>query len=149
MYLYRLDLGWLLGLRFLLLTHRGRKSGRVHQTVLEVARYEPFIRETVVVSGWGERSDWFHNLEAYPGPEVRTGHERYAPTQRFLSSEESRAEIVDYGCRHPWAVRVVSPMLAFELDGSEASRRAFGDSLRMVAFRTRWAAGSKHEATVS
>lgn len=134
-YLYRLDLGWLLGHRFLLLTHRGCKSGHVHQTVVEVVRYELSIRETVVVSGWGERSDWFRNLRAYPALEVRTGHERYAPTQRFLSSEEIHAEIVDYERRHPWAVRMVPPLLGFKLDGSEAARRAFAASLRMVALR--------------
>ena len=35
-YLYRLDLGRLLGHRFLLLVHRGRKSGLLRETVLEV-----------------------------------------------------------------------------------------------------------------
>jgi hypothetical protein len=36
--LYRLHLGWLLGHRFLLLTHVGRKSGLQRRTVLEVVR---------------------------------------------------------------------------------------------------------------
>lgn len=35
-WLYRLNLGWILGERFLLLTHTGRKSGLVRQTVIEV-----------------------------------------------------------------------------------------------------------------
>ena len=50
-YLYRANLGWLLGHRGLLLTHRGRKSGRVYQTVLEVIRYDPATCESVVLSG--------------------------------------------------------------------------------------------------
>jgi hypothetical protein len=33
-YLYRLNLGWLLGHRFLLLVHRGRKCGLLRETVL-------------------------------------------------------------------------------------------------------------------
>jgi hypothetical protein len=37
--LYRLHLGWLLGHRFLLLTHTGRRSGLRRQTVLEVMEY--------------------------------------------------------------------------------------------------------------
>jgi deazaflavin-dependent oxidoreductase (nitroreductase family) len=133
-YLYRLDLGWLLGHRFLLLTHRGRKSGRVYHTVLEVVRYEPSLRETVAVSGWGEKADWFRNIKASPTLEIRTGHEHYAPKQHFLSQEEVYAEIVHYERRHPWAMRIVPPLLGFELDGSDAARRAFADSLRMVAF---------------
>jgi len=136
-YLYRLGLGRLLGHRFLLLTHRGRKSGRTYETVLEVVRYEPSTRETIAVSGRGEKSDWFRNISAHPAPEVRTGSERYAPEQRFLTPEEVYAEIADYERRHPWAVRVVPPLLGFDLDGSEAARRSFASSLRMVAFRPR------------
>ena len=56
-YLYRYRFGWLLGHRFLLLTHRGRKTGRVHQTVLEVIAYDSATRESIVLSGWGERAD--------------------------------------------------------------------------------------------
>jgi hypothetical protein len=77
-YLYRINLGWLLGRRFLLLTHRGRSSGRVYRTVLEVVRHAPSNRETIVVSGWGERSDWYRNLRASPP----LGHSyRPAPTR--------------------------------------------------------------------
>jgi hypothetical protein len=57
-YLYRLHLGWLLGHRFLLLVHRGRKTGLLHQTMLEVVLYDPTIQESVVVSVWGEDADW-------------------------------------------------------------------------------------------
>jgi hypothetical protein len=39
-HLYRYNLGRLLGYRFLLLTHRGRKTGILHQTVLEVILYD-------------------------------------------------------------------------------------------------------------
>ena len=49
-WLYRLHLGWLFGHRLLLLTHRGRTSGRIHQTLLEVAHYDPRSAECVVVS---------------------------------------------------------------------------------------------------
>ena len=106
-YLYRLGLGQLLGHRFMLLTHRGRRSGRVYQTALEGVRYDPSLRETVVASGWGERSDWYRNLKAHPALEIRTGRERYAPEQRFLTPEEVYREIVDYERLHPWAVRIV------------------------------------------
>jgi hypothetical protein len=56
-YLYRLNLGWLLGHRFLLLVHRGRRSGLRRETVLEVVRYNPATKESVVLSAWGERAD--------------------------------------------------------------------------------------------
>jgi hypothetical protein len=52
-YLYHLNLGWLLVHRFLLLIHRGRESGLLRETVLEVILYEPATRESVVLSAWG------------------------------------------------------------------------------------------------
>jgi len=96
-YLYRLDLGWLLGHRFLLLVHRGRESGLLRETVLEVILYDPATRESVVLSAWGEKADWYRNIEAVPALEVRTGGQRYVPEQRFLAPEVNHAVISYYG----------------------------------------------------
>lgn len=136
-YLYRAKLGWLLGHRFLLLTHRGRKSGCARHTVLEVLLYDPATHESVVVSAWGEDSDWYRNLRATPAVEVRTGRERYAPAQRFLSSDEVYAAVADYEGRHPFFSRLVSRMLGSPLDGTEAARTNFASHVRMVAFTPR------------
>jgi deazaflavin-dependent oxidoreductase (nitroreductase family) len=92
-HLYKLRLGWLLGHRVLLLTHRGRRSERIYRTALEVVRYDPATGESVVVSAWGEEADWYRNIEANPAMEIRIGRERYVPKQRFLSPEEVYAEV--------------------------------------------------------
>ena len=137
-YLYRFRLGWLFGHRLLLLAHRGRKTGRVYQTVLEVVRYDPDIRESIVVSAWGERADWYRNLRANPAVEIRVGRERYAPVQRFLTPEEVYAEIAGYKRRHRFLARTFSRLLiGLPLDGTDTARRTFAASLRMVAFRPR------------
>lgn len=63
-WLFRLHLGWLLGGRFLLLTHKGRTSGKLHQTVLEVLQHDQIHDTYAVFSGWGEQSDWvIHHFE--------------------------------------------------------------------------------------
>ncbi len=136
-YLYRLDLGWLLGHRFLLLVRRGRKSGLLRETVLEVILYEPATRESVVLSAWGEKADWYRNVVATPALEVRTGGQRYVPEQRFLAPEESHDIISDYGRRHPLAFRVFARVFGYPLDGTFAARREFSYSLRLVAFHPR------------
>jgi deazaflavin-dependent oxidoreductase (nitroreductase family) len=69
-YLYRLNLGWLLGHRFLQLVHRGRRSGLLRETVLEVLHYDPATGESVVLSAWGEKADWYRNVEATPALEA-------------------------------------------------------------------------------
>jgi deazaflavin-dependent oxidoreductase (nitroreductase family) len=134
-YLYRLDLGRLLGHRFLLLVHRGRESGLLCETVLEVLLYDPVTRESVVLSAWGEKADWYRNIEAAPALEVRTGAQRYVPEQRFLAPEENHAVISDYGWRHPLAFRVFARVFSYPLEGTEAARREVSCSLRLVASR--------------
>jgi deazaflavin-dependent oxidoreductase (nitroreductase family) len=134
-YLYRLELGWLLGHRFLMLVHQGRRSGLLRETVLEVILYDPDTRQSVVLSAWGEEADWYRNIGASPTLEVRTGGQRYVPEQRFLVPEENRALISDYGRRHPLAFRVFARAFGYPLDGTEAARREIARSLRLVAFR--------------
>jgi deazaflavin-dependent oxidoreductase (nitroreductase family) len=133
-YLYRLNLGWLLGYRALLLIHQGRKSGLLRETVLEVIRYDPATKESVVLSGWGEKADWYRNIEATPALEVRTGGERSVPEQRFLTPEENHAVLADYRRRHPLAFRIFARVFGYPLGGTEAMRREFASSLRLVAF---------------
>lgn len=133
--LYWFNLGWLLGHRGLLLTHRGRKTGLLRQTVLEVITYDPAARESVVLSGYGERADWYRNITAAPALEVQTRRERYVPAQRFLAPEENLAAITEYERRHPLAARVFARVFDYPLGGSEAARRDFAESVRLVAFR--------------
>lgn len=136
-YLYRLNLGRLLGHRFLLLVHRGRKSGLIRETVLEVVRYNRATNESVVLSARGDRADWYRNIDASPALEVRTGRERYVPKQRFLAPEENHAVILEYARYHPLAFRFLVKVLGFDfpLEGPERTRIEAVKSLRLVAFR--------------
>lgn len=135
MYLYRLRLGRLLGHRFLMLIHRGRRTGRVHRTVVEVIRYDLDIQESIVISSRGDNADWYRNIQATPALEIRTGKDRYVPTQRFLTPDEAYAELADYERRHPFATRILLRTLGVEYDGFEADRRALTERFRLVAFR--------------
>ena len=138
-YLYPFGLGRVLGYRFLLIIHRGRKSGLIRETVLEVVRYDPTTRESVVLSGRGEKADWYRNIQASPALEIRTGGERYVPQQRFLAPEENHDIISSYARRHPLAFRFLTNAFGFgyPVDGTEDEPWRFAESLRLVAFRPR------------
>ncbi len=62
--LYDCNVGWLLGHRFLRLTHTGRQSGRHYQTMLEVLGTGPAPREVIVIAGLGRSADWYRNVQA-------------------------------------------------------------------------------------
>src|SRR4051812_42443008 len=86
--LYSAHAGWLLGHRFLLLAHRGRRTGRVYRTVLEVVAWDAVTREAVVMSGFGRASQWYRNVLATDPAEVRIARLRFAPRVRELDAEE-------------------------------------------------------------
>jgi deazaflavin-dependent oxidoreductase (nitroreductase family) len=131
-WLYRLRLGGPLGHRFLLLTHRGRKTGRVYQTMLEVVHYDPATRESIVVAAWGDRADWYRNLQAYPALRVQTAGVRYTPTQRFLSPDEVDAVLRNYQREHPLAAWVGAHLLGIRFGPSAGAPEGSAPSLRMV-----------------
>jgi deazaflavin-dependent oxidoreductase (nitroreductase family) len=132
--LYRLRLGWLLGHRFMRLTHVGRRSGKVRQTVLAVLQFDAQTREIKAVSAWNA-SEWYKNIQAAPAQQVETGFTRYAPVQRDLSAEEI-AQLFVAVCRdHPLFSRMVCRIPGWKWDSSFEEFLALARTLRGVAFR--------------
>ncbi len=134
--LYRLRLGWLLGKRFMQLTHVGRRSGKVRKTVLAVLRYDEKTREIYAVSAW-QGSDWYYNIQASPALRVETGFVQYAPAQRTLSPEEITATFMEYRQRHPIFSRMICRIPGWKWDSTYEEFLALARTLRGVAFRPR------------
>ncbi|MCB0964581.1 MAG: nitroreductase family deazaflavin-dependent oxidoreductase, partial [Acidimicrobiales bacterium] len=88
-HLFRWRLGWLLGDRFLLLTHQGRRSGARYQTPIEVVVHDRDAGEYLVCSGTGPRADWYRNLQAHPALEVQVRNRAWTPRQRLLTQDEA------------------------------------------------------------
>lgn len=135
--LYDLGLGRLVGHRFLLLTHRGRNSGLVHRTMLEVLCWEPATRTAYVMSGFGPGSQWLKNLEAGQGLEVRCGSDRFVPAHRVLPAKDAAGVLAGYERAHRIAARVVPRVLGslaqVDYDGTEASRLRVVERLPVLA----------------
>jgi deazaflavin-dependent oxidoreductase (nitroreductase family) len=136
--LYRLRFGRLLGHRFLALTHRGRRSGRLYTTVLEVVRWRPDAAEAVVVSGFGRDANWYRNVIAGGAVEVRIGRIRYRPSVRVLGAAEAAAVLADYERRNRLATPVIRAVLSRlasrPYDGSRAARDELVRELPLLAF---------------
>lgn len=134
-FLYRRHLGWLLGHRFLLLTHRGRKSGIIRRTVLEVVRFDQATRESIVVSAWGTRADWYRNIQAAPALKIQTGTECYIPIQRVLTPAEAYEWLSVFEREHPIEARILPRVLGIPYDDSDAARHALVEAIKLVGFR--------------
>lgn len=137
--LYDWRLGWLLGHRFLRLTHTGRRTGRVYHTVLEVVGTDPAADEVVVMAGLGTRADWYRNITARPALEIAIGRRRFVPAHRVLGDTEAAMVLAAYEQRNRFAaplVRVVlSRLVGWRYDATSRARARLVRELPLIAFR--------------
>lgn len=103
--LYQARLGWLLGRRFLMLTHQGRKTGLARQTVLEVVHYDKTTGRFIVASGWGKKSDWFQNIQQTPLATVTCMNSKTQVVANQLTESEAEQVLTEYAAQHPLAFR--------------------------------------------
>lgn len=139
--LYRWRCGWLLGHRFLLLEHVGRRSGQPRHTVLEVLDYRPNAPEAVVLSALGRQADWLRNITVNGQSRVTIGAHAFDADHRLLDADEAVAVLAGYE-RHnriaaPVLRIVLTRLLGWQYRGSEQDRRRLVTQLPLVGFRPR------------
>ncbi len=133
-WLYRAHLGFLLGSRFLLLEHIGRKSGTLRQTPLEVAHHDLDRDEYIVTSGTGVKADWYRNIQANPAVAIWLGNHRYPVVQRFLSTDEAVAVMKGYEREHPKAAAKLESMMGVSHDETGESWMTMMETIPMIGF---------------
>ncbi len=133
--LFRWRLGWILGGRFVLINHVGRKSGLPRRVVVEVVRHDKAGKTIVVASGFGEKAHWYRNLQKTPDVTIQLGTKKYAAHAEFLSTAQGAEEMETYARRHPTAARELSKFMGYRVDGSPESYRAVGESIPFVALK--------------
>ena len=140
--IYAAGAGRVLGHRFLLLVHRGRRSGRDHRTVLEVIEWRPAEREAIVMSGFGPRAQWLRNVAAAGGAaEIELAGARERARVRVLDRDEAIAVLAGYERRNRVIAtilrHVLSRLAGFRYDGSPAARARVVETLPLGAFQAR------------
>lgn len=137
-HLYRARMGWLLGHRFLLLIHTGRKSCLERRTVLEVLHFNAATQEAVVMSGFGRSSDWYLNIRCQPPLGVVIGTDKFVPQWRELTDDEAIVILANYEWRNrysgPVVRRVLSRLAGWHYDGTDDARRRLVRALPLVCF---------------
>jgi deazaflavin-dependent oxidoreductase (nitroreductase family) len=96
---WRLGLSPLLGQILVVLTARGRTSGKPRRTVVE---YLPLRGNLYVVAAYGPRADWYKNIMAHPYVTAQTwqGAESLKAT-RVTEADELRAVLKHFRRRNP------------------------------------------------
>ncbi|MFD0258954.1 nitroreductase family deazaflavin-dependent oxidoreductase [Kitasatospora indigofera] len=137
--LYRWHFGWLMGRRFLLLTHAGRSTGLPRRVVLEVVDRDDATGAFVLASGFGPGAQWYRNVVAKPEVTVQVGRWRTAAVVRPMSAEESGRAMAAYALRHPRAARALMRFCGLVVDGTWQDYYLAGRD--HVPFVTLWPAG--------
>ncbi len=132
-FFYRIGLGWMLGKRFLLLNHIGRKSGMQRQAVLEVVHRND--KAYYVASGFGEKSHWFQNVMHTPDVNIQVGRKKMKAKAERLTVPEAKDILETYAKAHPFALRELSRLIGLTFDGSEADLEKLANLLPVIELR--------------
>jgi len=96
----------------IVLLHRGRKSGRLYRTPVEILAGNPEHGELVVSPMWGRDSDWYRNVVAGGLVAAHVRGEERRVEWRELDEVERRAAMKSYREAHPLYSRMILRMLA-------------------------------------
>lgn len=96
--LYRLGLGKLFGNYVLILSTTGRKTKKTHHTPVEYFYHEG---KYYIISGFGDRPDWYQNIQASPQVTIQNGFERICATARPPETEDEWEAIQLYLTQSP------------------------------------------------
>jgi deazaflavin-dependent oxidoreductase (nitroreductase family) len=136
-WIYRLRLGWIFGHRMLLLTHKGRVSGKPRQAVLEVVKHDKETRTYYVASGFGKKSQWFQNIMKTPEVTVRVGNNSIDGYAERLSSDEGKRIFQDYQRRHPNAIKNLSKLIGYEIGEGEEGIELLMRSIPVIKLQSK------------
>lgn len=132
-FLFQLHLGWLTDHAVVVVTHRGRRSGKVRRTALYPIHYDPRSLQTCVVSVWG-KSDWYQNLCAASALEIAIGQQGYTPEQRLLTTEEIAALDRQFRHQHPVVAWGQCWLMGWPWQASDEELLRLASKMRGVSF---------------
>jgi deazaflavin-dependent oxidoreductase (nitroreductase family) len=91
--LWRLGLGPVLGQYLLVLTHKGRKSGRIYHTMVE---YHELNENIYIPVAFGPQTDWYQNISAHPQVTVQTANGSESRTAVRVTDDQEILDVFAY-----------------------------------------------------
>ena len=124
----------MMGGRFLLLTHTGRKTGLLRQAVIEVVSHDEATSTYYVAAAWRDRSDWYRNIKQNPTVSVQVRNQKFEVLAEQISASEGEGRLWDYAQKHPMAFgELVTIMLGERLPADKETCRKAADSVPLIS----------------
>ena len=133
--LHKLGLsGWerLIGAQWMLITTIGRKTGKRRQTMVDVMDYDKTTDTYYIEAAYGERADWYKNIQSNPIFEAQVGRRKFKACAGPLSNEGAGDLLVQFYRQKPAYTRSVMAMAGMKFNG-EDELRELGKNLMLLA----------------
>lgn len=124
-----------LGLRCIMITTKGRRTGKSHIVMLDLVGHDPAWDRYYVQPGWGRNCDWVKNVEAHSVIEVQIGRQRFQAKVTDVSGSEGGDWIFRFMKARPLQTRLIGEkILGVRLKGrSDEEVRALTNGLMVFA----------------
>ncbi|MFN8382440.1 MAG: nitroreductase family deazaflavin-dependent oxidoreductase [Anaerolineales bacterium] len=128
--------GWerLIGAQWMLITTVGRKTGKPRQTMVDVMDYDKATDTYYIEAAYGERADWYKNIQSNPIFEGQVGRRKFKAKAGALSSEGSGDLLVQFYRQKPAYTRSVMAMAGMKFE-DEDELRELGKNLMLLAVK--------------
>lgn len=114
----------------LLLTTRGRKTGRPHTIGLQ---YELIDGRYYVGAADGEHADWYRNLIKEPKVEIQVGKRIFGAAAEIITESERVIDFLSYRLKkHPLMIRLILRLDGLKGEPDRAALQKYAEKIRLV-----------------
>ena len=102
-----------------------------------VVKYEKANNTHYVVSGFGEKSQWFQNIMNNPEVTIQVGNHSLKTFAERLSADEGEKIFNEYQQRYPNAIKNLSKLIGYQLGESDEDLRVFFRAIPVIRLQPR------------
>jgi deazaflavin-dependent oxidoreductase (nitroreductase family) len=126
-----------LGIDWLVLTTRGRRSGAPRDVMVDVIGHDPTTDTWYVQPADGRRANWFRNLRADPRATVAVRNRRFEATATDVTGPEGADVVLRFIRTHPLYARVIIWFVRYvdNIDHPDDTLRAKLTTVPVMALR--------------
>jgi deazaflavin-dependent oxidoreductase (nitroreductase family) len=128
--------GWerLVGAQWMLITTKGRKTGKPRDTMVDVMDYDKATDTYYIEAAYGARADWYRNMQSNPIFEAQVGRRKFKARAGALTTEGAGEMLVQFYRSKPAYTRSVMAMAGMKFK-DEDELRILGKNLMLLAVK--------------
>jgi deazaflavin-dependent oxidoreductase (nitroreductase family) len=118
-FLHKIGLrGWerLIGIRFILIATKGRRTGRTHSVLVDILEYDSSNDFYYVQSAYGTRADWVRNIQVNPIFKAQVGRRHFSARAEQVPREKTAEILIRYIDAHKFYAKTMMRTIGVDLD---------------------------------